>query len=415
MATDKDTTFQDMLNEYTPYPLLKEEIVKRTYLLTEVEIDDEWGGGDLIVPFKGAAASSVRYGKMTAQADITSDQYVRGTVSGYKEIWGTMKFQSKDLMEHGRISEQNFLRILPDSLDDFMDLFKNVISTNLLIGSHFAKATADGDASGNLTVDRPDRFEIGQKVVIDDDDSADVDGWVNSINMNTRVVNFVTAKGGATPVNLSAYTTAQNTKVYHPDAKADAFSNLRDMLLSAANGGSSALYGKTKTAWPYLQAINVSGATVTASNILEKIFDAYLDIRKFGKGRPATAIMSYKNWGSALKVLEAGKGSFNVVPQSRKTEVYGWEEIMIGGPKGTLKLVAVQEHDDDVIMFMDFRALKFHTNGFVRRERSPDGLEYFTVRPDDGSGYEYIVDIVVFGELVLNRPSYCGIMHSISY
>ena len=66
-----------------------------------------------------------------------------------------------------------------------------------------------------------------------------------------------------------------------------------------------------------------------------------------------------------------------------------------------------------MIPFLDWRALKFHTNGFVRRERSPDGNEFFVVR--NTTGYQYLMDIVVFGELVLSRPSYCGIMHTIDY
>src|SRR3990167_737547 len=410
MATDRD--FNDMLNEYLPYAHLKEEIVKRTYLLQNIDIDDTWDGGTLIVPFKAGAASSVSYGALTAANDVAKDTFVRGSISGYKEIWGTMLFESRDLLEHGRVSEQNLLRILPEAIDEFMNLFKNTISTNLLIGAHFAALTADG-ANGSITVDRPDRFEIGMKISVDDDNSAAQSGYVTAINMNTKVVTVQDARSGGAAVNLTAYTTAQNAKVYHPGAQADAFSNLKDMLLSSANGGGSTLYGQTKVTYPYLQAINVDGASVTAANILEKLFDAYLDIRKFGKGQPRVALMSYKNWGSAIKVLEGGKGSYNIVPQSAKTSVYDWDEITVGGPKGKLTLVAVQEADDDVIPLLDWRALKFHTNGFVRRERSPDGNEFFVVR--NTTGYQYLMDIVVFGELVLSRPSYCGIMHTIDY
>lgn len=406
-------SFQAMLNEFLPNELLKEEFVKRDYLLTKVEKQNDWLGGNLVVPFKAAGASSVAFGSLSASNDIAEDSYVRGGVSGHKEVWGSLIFNHRDLMEHEQISEQNFLKILPGTIEDFLDYMKNVVSVNLLNGAHFAKATADGDASGNLTVDRPDRFMIGQKVSIDDDNSAPVTGYVNSIDMNTKVVNFVTARGGATPVNLSAYTLAQNAKCYNDGAQANSFSSLRGALLSAANGGDSTLYGVTKTLYPYLQAINVSGATVTATNIMQKLFDALTTIRQLGKGNPSDIIMSYTNFAACIKVIEASKGAFNVVPGSQRASQFGWTELEVGSvTKGALKLVAVQEADDDVIMFIDWRALKFYSNGFFKKRMSPDGIEYFEIR--NTTGYQYIVDMCLFGELVVHRPSYCGIMYSVA-
>lgn len=407
-------TFQDMLNEYLPNELLKEEFVKRDYLLSKIEKDDSWLGGNLVVPFKAAGASSVAFGSLTASNDIAEDKYVRGGVSAYKEVWGSMIFNHTDLMQHEQISEQNFLKILPGTIDDFLDYMKNVVSVNLLNGAHFAKLVADGDASGNMTVDRPDRFQIGQKVTVDDDNSSADTGYVLSINMNTKVVNLVTTRGGATPVDLSGYTVAQNAKCYNDGAQSNSFGSLRGALLSAANGGDSTLYGVTKTLYPYLQAINVSGADITAANIMEKIFDALTTVRQFGKGNPTDVVMSYKNLASCIKRIEASKGAFNVVPGSQRASQFGWTEIEVGSvTKGALKLVGVQEADDDIIMFLDWRALKFYSNGFFKKRRSPDGIEYFEQRAT--TGYSYIVDMCLFGEIVVQRPSYCGILFSISY
>jgi hypothetical protein len=409
-------TFQDMLNEYLPNELLREEFVKRDFLLSKIEKDDSWLGGNLVVPFKAAGASSVAFGSLTASNDIAEDKYVRGGVSGHKEVWGSMIFNHRDLMEHDQISEQNFLKILPGTIEDFLDYMKNVVSVNLLNGAHFAKLKtgSTGDASGNITVDRPDRFVIGQKVSVDDDDSSPVTGYVLSINMNTQVINLVTARGGATPVDLSGYSAAQNGKCYNDGAQSNSFSSLRGALLSSANGGDSALYGVTKTLYPYLQAINVSGADITAANIMEKIFDALTTIRQFGKGNPTDVVMSYTNLASCIKRIEASKGAFNVVPGTQRASQFGWTEIEVGSvAKGSLKLVGVQEADDDVIMFLDWRALKFYSNGFFRKRRSPDGIEYFESRAT--TGYTYIVDMCLFGEIIVQRPSYCGILYSISY
>jgi hypothetical protein len=418
-------SFSAMLNDYLPNELLKEEFVRRDYLLSNIEKDDGWVGasatnneGALIVPFKAAGASSVAAGSLSASNDIAEDTYVRGRVTAQKEIWGSMIFNHRDLMEHDRVSEKNFLKILPGTIEDFLDYVKNVVSVNLLNGAHFATLTADATVNdGNITVDRPDRFQIGQKVIVKDSGTTST-MYVKTINMNTKVVNLVTTRGGSTVFDFSGSnkTVANSAKCYNDgfDTAANAFSSLRGALLSSANGGDTTLYGVTKTTYPYLQAINVDGSSISATNIMEKIFDALTTIRQLGKGNPSDVVMSYKNLGSCMKVIEASKGAFNVRPGSQSASQYGWTEIEVGSvTKGGLKLVGVQEADDDVIFFIDWRALKFYSNGFFRRRKSPDGIEYFETRAT--SGYTYIVDTCLFGEMVVLRPSYCGVLYSISY
>lgn len=410
MATTR--TFSTMLNDYLANDLLKEEFVKRDFLLTKVEKDDGWLGGPLVVPFKAAGASSVSFGALTAAADVGEDLYVRGEVTTQIEVWGTMSFNHRDLMEHEKISEKNFLKLLPNTIEDFMDYLKNVVSTNILNGAHFATTTVVGDSSGNITVDRPDRFVINQYVLVDDSDSSPQAGFVRTIAMDTGVITLYDARTAGSVVNMASY--AVGSKVYNPGQQASGFSSLRDALLSSANGGSSTLYGQTKTAYPYLQAINVSGADITAANIMTKLFNGLTTIRQRGKGNPTDLIMSYKNFGAAIAAIEASKGAFNVSPGSRSASQYGWTEIEVGSvTKGGLKLVGVQEMDDDVIFAVDWRALKFYSNGFFRKRKSPDGDEYFEVRAT--TGYQYLVDICLFGDLVVNRPSYCGVWYSISF
>jgi hypothetical protein len=421
MATT--TSFSAMLNDYLPNELLKEEFIKRNYLYQKVEKDEGWvgavgsstNGGSLIVPFRGAAASSIAYGALSGSTDIAEDSYVRGIVTTQKEAWGSMIFNHRDIMEHNKVSEKNFLKLLPDTITDFMMFMQNTVSVNLLNGAHFCTMTADGDSSGNLTVDRPDRLQIGQKVYFKDNDTAlSSAGYIKTINMNTNLATVVTTRGGSTPLDISNYTVAQAGKVYVEGASTAAFQSLRLALLSAANGGDTTIHGQTKTAYPYLQAINVLGSDISAVNIVEKIFDALTQIRQKGKGNPSDVLMSYKNFGSCIKVIEASKGSFNVTPGSQKASQYGWMELEVGSvTKGGLKLVGVQEADDDVIYFIDWNALKFYSNGGFRKRASPDGIEYFEVR--NTTGYQYIVDICLFGELVVHRPSCMGILYSISY
>lgn len=411
MATTR--SFSNMLNEYLPEKLLLDELKKRNWALQNVEQDDSWLGGNLVIPFLGAVGSTVTFGSLAASTDVAEEISVRGQVSAYKEVWSSMLFNETDLLQHGKLSEQNFLKILPDAIMRHADYLSGVVSQNLLTGTAVAKATVNGTVGGNITVAQPDRFQIGQKVQVDDDDSSPVTGYISTINMNTGVLLIVTARGGATPVDLSAYTVAQNAVIYNDGQQANGFDNLPNQLLSAANGGAATILGQTKTAYPFLQSINVSGSTVTAANILSSIFDAYINIRRLGGGKPFKVVMSYKNYGSCLKALETQKGAFNVIPNAKKTEAYAYDAISIGGFAGTLELNAVQEMDDDKIMFLDMSTVKFYTNGGIRRRRAPDGKEFFEVRAT--SGFQYIVDHCLFGEFVVQHPKKNGIMYGISY
>ena len=416
MATNR--SFSDMLNEYLPNKLLREELIKRNWLLQNIEKDNSWEGSNVIVPFKGTGASSISFGSLTSSNDIAEDDYVRGTISGYQEVWGSLVFNHRDLIDHeGKIPEATFLKVLPDTIEDFMNYMKEVVSIALTSGPHFALATGDGQAGGTITVNKIDRFMIGQKVTLDDDNSSPADYYVTAIDVNTSTITVSASRGGSA-ANISAYTLAQNAKFYHPGvwdgSTATTFNSLRSSLLSAANGGASTIHGVTKTAWPFLQAVNVDGSTITASNILDKIFDAYVTIQSKAKGQASVVLMSYKHLGSVLKLIEAAKGPFNVVPGSQKVSEYGYFEIMIGNmAKGMLKIVAVQEMLDSEIFFLDMKSMVFRSKGFFRKRKSPDGKEYFESRAT--TGYTYIVDTCLFGELEVSKPGHNGVIYGISY
>lgn len=423
MATSR--SFNAMLNEYLAFDLLMEETRKRNYVLSNIEQDNNWKGGSLIVPFQGASATSYKYGSLTADTDIAEYTFVRGSVAGYKEIWGTMKWNAKDLVEHGSVAgqgsgmvhEQTFLRNLPGLLEDFVDGMKQVVSVNLLSGVHFAKLTADATANdGLISVDHPERFQVDQKVLVDDDNSTPATGYVartTGININTKVVRLVTTRGGSTVVDFSAnnMTVAQNAKCYFDGAEtaANAFTPLRNQLLSAANAGDATIFGQTKVDYPYLQAVNYSGALMTKANILETIFDAWTEANKIGKGNASTVILSYDLLGHVMKLLEVKSGPFRHV--ETKASMFGWTEITVIGVKGQLKIVGVQEQDSDIMPFLDWGGIKFFTNGGFRTQKDPEGKMYFTQRAT--TGYVYLVDVALFGEQVVYKPSHQAIVYGI--
>lgn len=416
MGTNRD--FNSMLNEYLTIDLMKEELIKRDYVLQKVDRDDGWKSGTIPVPFEGQHASSISFGSLVADTNVSKYKYVRGQLTTYRELWGTLRFEHRDLMEHdGKINEKSFLKILPGQIDDFIVNFKMSAAINMMDGPHFDVLTVDGTAGGVIEVSRIDRFTIDQEVHLKDGNTAEATYYVIAIDVNggtlgKGAVTLSASRGGAA-ADVSAYSVAQGAKVYHPGATTESFTSLASQLLSAANGGSATIFGQTKTAFPYLQAIQFSGASMNASNVLPTLFAAYARRQQTAKsGKLPEFVMSYKHFGSILTALESTKQAFNVVPESRKTSVYGWQEVMIGSVSGELiKCVAIQEKSDDNIMCLDWDSITLYTNGFIQRRTAPDGLQYYQIRAT--SGFSYLLDHVLAGDIVCKAPWKNLIIHSI--
>jgi len=442
--TTTNVDFDTMIKRYMPYNLLFEEVMKRDYFLGKVAKDQNWKGGEMQIPFMGAHASSISYGELTAEAEINQDKPVLGTVSGYKEIWGAMVFNDHDLQRHTSL-EQSFLKILPDRLESFIERMKEAVSINLLNGTHTASlnvlAAGTNLVNGIVGVDRPARlsinqfFEIGvvgtNKAAILPDGGA----YVGQIDIGAKLVTFYSDKALTSVVDLSAtpdpdgagpliggLNVIAGDKVFVRGATVAGrgFTSLRDQLLSASNGGSTSLFGISKLLYPHLQSTNVDGSLIAAGNILGPLFDAYNTTREIGKGSPTDLIMSFRNLGYAMRELELGgsngagdktfgKGQFTAT--DTRVNAFGWTEIDVVGVKGRLTIVGVQEMDDDIIYMMDWRGVKLHSNGFFERRTAPDGKQFYETRST--SGYKYILDTRFFGELVVTKPSHCGIIYGI--
>lgn len=414
-------TFSDMLNEYTPNSIFKDELIARDFYLSNMEKDNNWKGGDIIVPFRGNAASSIKFGGLTAEADIAEYDYVRGKITGYKEIWGSLVFNETDIMQHdGRVNEQSFLRMLPDQIEDFMMQMKMLVSINLLSGPHFSTVTSIADAAtGKLDVTKIDRYEIGQKVQFSDGVTT-ITSYVKSIDINASEVVFAATRGGAAQ-NLAVAGVTTSHKVYHDgilvaNVPSNGFITVRQALLPLSQGGADTLHGQTKLAYPALQAINIDGSSITAVNLLDKLFDAWTTAKiKAKSANPDKAVMSYKHMGTVMKLIENGgvAGIHRVVAKTPKISKYGWTEVEIVGVKGAFTIVGIQEMDDDVIYFLDMSAMTFRTNGFFQKKKSPEGLEYYRIRGTDG--YKLVCDICLFGEQEFRKPASCLAVYGISY
>ena len=201
IQTSKAATFDQMINEYLPYDLLMEEYKKMDWLMQNCNMKEGWLGGTLIVPYQSSYAASVKMGGLTNENEIDEATYVRGQVDGYKEVWASLVFNSRDLMEHDKVSEQNFLQILPNQLDQTLGFMKEQVSIAVLNTSEITSIVAITNGTGGtpavLQVSHPERLEIGQNVLIRDAANTETLAWITEINRNTGDVSVVDSFGGA--------------------------------------------------------------------------------------------------------------------------------------------------------------------------------------------------------------------------
>ena len=419
--------FNNMLNEYITNDLASEALLKRDWFVQNVPKDNGWKGGAMPVPFYGTKASSIKMGGLTADTDVAKYSYVRGSVTGYKEAWGTLRFEHGDLIDHdGQVNEKSFLKILPRQIDEFGDTMKEQMSKILLTGSVAFKATGVGSAGGVVAVDHVERIMLDQKFVLDEG-AANQDVYVIAIDLNLNGGQItVSATRGGVGLDLTALAVPVIAGVgFYYDGVlvagvvTNVFSDLRSSLLSTANGGSATLYGQSKVAYPYLQAINLlaTAANIDLTSVAKVklgIFNGYNEIRKKARGNANTVLMSFKLLGSLMASLEDQKGAFKVTATAEKASLYGWTEITIVSVRGTLKVVGIQEMDDDVIIYLDMEAVMYYSNGeLIRKRVAPDGKQYYEQR--SATGYFYLLDMAALGELVLHAPTKCGIIYGINY
>lgn len=404
-----NASFDAMLKRYMPYELLVEEMKRKNYFWGKLKKKQGWKGGTLEVPFEGGEASSLSMGALTAANDVAEHTEVMGTVSVQPELWGTMLFNEKDLDRHDGDMEASYLELAPRKINQFIDRMSERVSIMLLGDGAITVATGDGQAGGTIVVADPEKFTIGEKIVIDDDNSSPETGYVTAININTKTLTVKDARSGGSAVNLSAFTVAQNAKIFLPGVQASGFTSVKSQLLSAANGGASTIAGQTKTSYPFLQALNWSGASFDANTVLEGIFDYFYSTMKLGKGNPTEVVMSLSRFKDCVKSQEVKK-IYNV---ENKKAGYGFASMELLGNAGSITLTGVRDMPDDVMYVMDFDALMFHGDKFFERKRHLDGKEYFLVR--NTTGYQYLVDVKFYGDLIVHNASHCGVIHGITY
>lgn len=426
------SNFQNMLNEYAPDSMFSTELFKRDYILSRCKKDDKWECGDnssenaYIVPFKAGRASSARFGAYTDAAEIAQMKTIRGKIQNAKLLTGTLQFFEADIMRHGKLSAQNMMDSLLDQLPDMMDYLKNIVSTSFVTGNDFALITnVDDIATGVITVDRPDRFEIGQLVEIFHGntaiwaDNAGAGGssgnelYVIAIDINLKTVTLSLTRSG-TAATLSGILVDDGCR-YHDSYLSgnQSFQSLRKVLLSAANGGDATYLGYSKVLYPYLQAFNYDGSAMSTTNMLKKIFEFAVQAKTYTQAKPTEVLMSLKNWGICSGIVESQKGAFKVDSGSESASEYGWNKITVGsmGEGTKLTLVGVNEFGDDLMIAPSFDNIVFASNGGLKKVVGMNGNNFFETRGT--TGRSAIQDVRMWGELIVKKPCSNAIIHSI--
>jgi len=395
--------FGALLKRYTPEKVFENTLMKLSYIYANCDKDKSWAGGTYEIPLDEAGFSSSQYGSLAAANDIAEGEVALGTTT-MKELWNSLLIREADLYRHGDM-EQSYLKIVPDRIDRFVEWIKNNVSAEFLAGGRLAKATANGDVSGNITVDKVYLFQKGQKVTVDDANSSPVSGYIRTININTNVITLYDARTGGSAVDLSGYTTAQNAIVQVVGAASEQFTSLMAYTLPAANGGSDTIFGKTKTDYTVLQSLNDSGSGWTASSVLDDLYGA---MYKFSEKRSGVFKEAWIDFGKMKNIS-------NILENSRRYSVsdkkagFGWASVNILGPEGETKIVALREMPKEVVYFGDVKNIKFAGKEPFKRKMYDD-KEYFMVR--GSTGPEYIQDIALRGEFIV-QPAQFAAVHSI--
>lgn len=407
-------SFSDQLKRYRPINILKDEVKKRDYMFRNIKKDQKWKGGRYQIPVMTGPATSVKFGQLTAASAIDEVAEEMAYETDYAEIMQSLIFNQKDLAA-GDNYEGSFIKVMMDTLEPASRTFKEIISHSLLLGSAIDSLTANGSASGVAAVNFPERFDLDQLVILRNNDPAAAEYYVIAVDLNAKNITVSASRGGAA-ADISAYTIAKESKIHYDGtvntstgALQNSMNSLKDGLLSAANGGSASLHNLTKASFKQWQAHNEDLIGASAETLIEFLFKAYVASARKGRGNPSEILVSYDNFQYIVNSLETNR-RFSVSDQKSG---YGFVSVKLLGPGGQLKITALREMDNDIAPIVDWNSFRLAGMRFFEPVKSPkSGDPVFEVR--NVSGYQYIMDVAFYGNLIFYHPSYNGICHSIS-
>ena len=420
-------------------------LLKRSQFINKLMQEKDWlGTGETItdpsgprnsyvIEFLGSTIGARKVGSYQDANKIQITDPVRGLVQSYVDFTGSLKVNSKDIRQHkGKNKTQSLFGKISRQLTNIMAGHKNDMENMILNGSIISGLTSVADAaSGLLTVKRPENFEIGMGVQISATGASSTKNkelFVISVNKSTKKIGFaVTLGGSAADISTFVGTAAAtyicvNGAVASTGARTEGMASLESILLSSANGGDATYLGKTKTAYPFLQAAEVDGSSMNSSNFLEKLFELYvtdmgLRVKHPEQVKPKDVFLSPLNYAIAKIYLEDYKGQFASTDLTGSNP-YGWEGIKVGSDKSGsgLNLFEVPALKDSIIPVLNMDTFAIVSDGgvqFEQDENNPKSEKYWYPTRATG-GYTWICDFELAGQFVCGNPESNGIFYNVS-
>lgn len=415
-------TYADLLIEHLHAGILETDFKKMCYLMDNCTVEKTWRGGPASIEFKAARASTVTKGGLAPEDEISKNKYVKGSVDAPSQWYGALVFEQEEILLNGEVDETNFLKALPDQLEDMLKVFKNLFSISVLGGEGVTKVTGAGAADGSITLANPERLEIGMKLSI-----AGIVAYVKQVDINTGDVLTVKTLANTDPsVDYSGLAAGDKPDlstgvigtVCYVDDNSEKFTSLRDHLLPAAGGfgGSDTIFGLDKSKFVWLQSKQYDGSGMTKANLLETLFDAVAHAQDRG-AEPRTLIMSWKLYNEARKQLQKNGEAFKDI--TSEVTYAGFKKMKVAAIDADVELVAIREMPGDVIYGVDTKHFVFKSQpgSFFDVLKTPEGHQYYTVRNDKntagGGGYKYITDTKLSGQFVYDAIWNALVIHSI--
>lgn len=397
-----------MLKRYLKEDIIMSEMAKKSYLWDNVNKEYDWAGGILEIPVLKNGFNTVQMGSLAAISDITEAEGGVGTLTAHKELTLSAIFREADLARHTD-REKSYLTDIPKMIDGLSTRASEQINSGILRGGAvITKAAANGTAALGIQVENPEFFEPKMKVAVVDNDTAEVVGYVRTVDLNTGIITVFNARTAGAVVDLSLYTTAQNARVRIVGGSTESFLDLRTACLPAAiSGGSDTLYGLTKLDYNPLQAYRKDGSGFTAATILDDLFADFWNMKRLGRGDQDEMLVGYGIFKNAAKKLETAR-QYQV---TNKKAGYGFDQIELIGGGGSIKLTALREMPNDSAVYVNLKkGIKFKGLALKKQMYGDAGLEYFVDRQT--TGISYVTDMVLRGDFVY-EPQQLGFVYGI--
>lgn len=329
---------------------------------------DDAGRRSAIVNFLAGGTGNVGVNYVPTTSEIQQATGKKGIVQSYSKLDFSIKITEedyRDIKNNDKLAKQVGFDIYTN-ITEQMQKISNTIEDLFVNTAVVLNVTSIANvATGILAVDRPEKVRIGDMYMLAAPTASSTKNlkvFVIAVNKNTKQVTFSDSLGGSA-YNLTNYvgSTAAGTKVcvmgtVDSAGAATGLDGFRSVLLSAANGGASSYLGLTKTAYPFLQAVNIDASTWTASDLLPKIFEAWsleIDYQlKTFRGKKANSLkVSPKIFVALMNSLEQHKGSFRKNDDST-LKMYDANNFSIASAEtgGVLNFERVPSFADDVMV-----------------------------------------------------------------